>query len=47
MWYAILWKLGRPAAVDAAYKNVYAAEKSRRKMRQEIEKSSSKPQHQA
>jgi len=39
--------LGRSAAVDAAWEHADAAEKSTRQMRQEIEKSSSKPQHQA
>jgi hypothetical protein len=42
----VLWKLGPTAAVDAAWKNADAAEKSKRQMRQEIEKSWSKPQHQ-
>jgi len=42
----VLWKLGRAAAVNAAWKNADAAEKSTRQMRQEIEKSWSKPRHQ-
>jgi hypothetical protein len=47
MWYASLWKVGRAVAVDAAWKNADAAEKSTLVMRQEVEISWSKPQHQA